>query len=449
MRRWFDAWNRTDLDAFADLFDADAVLITDPSWMEAGPFEGRAAIRAWFEGLKESWDDRDTVALRELVEVGDKVVARLDWQVRGRASGIEMELDATSINTFKGARISAAVVLRPRESPRSPGALGVSSFASRRSPVRARHASPASSAPGAYDPARTRPRHRRKAPARKRRYHPAVGWFRGLADKKGERMLQARENERIRACRALRVALAFATLVVLLAGPAATPAGAIFRAFSSSSPWNVTAVPTAPSNPYAGGFADSPGFAMKLSGTPDNITHGSPVFFAAPGDPTAPVSITQPDWTPEGETKWDGKPVPVPIGVAPAPGTDGHLTIVSAAKDVAWEFFGCTQAGSMGYVTKVIVQWDLTGPGYSTEWDNTSARGSGLPLISTSLRPDEALRGIQHALGITVPRVSADYIFPAAHSDGRQGPGAIKYGMRSCCGLTTPCRRTRASESRT
>jgi hypothetical protein len=243
-------------------------------------------------------------------------------------------------------------------------------------------------------------------------------------------MLQARENERIRACRALRAGLVFATLLLVLAGPAATPAGAIFRAFSRSSPWNVTAVPTAPSNPFAGGFADSPGFTMKLSGTPDNITHGSPVFFAASGDPTAPVSITQPDWTPKGKTKWDGKPVPVPIGVAPAPGTDGHLTVVSARKDVAWEFFGCTQAGAMGYVTKVIVQWDLTGPGYSTEWENTSARGSGMPLISTSLRADEALRGIQHALGITVPRVSADYVFPAAHSDGRQGPGAIKYGMR-------------------
>jgi hypothetical protein len=33
MRRWADSWNRVDLDAFADLFDANAELITDPSWM--------------------------------------------------------------------------------------------------------------------------------------------------------------------------------------------------------------------------------------------------------------------------------------------------------------------------------------------------------------------------------------------------------------------------------
>jgi hypothetical protein len=101
MRRWAETWNRTDLDAFADTFDDDAELITDPSWMEAGPFKGRASIRAWFEGLKESWDERDAVVLRELFEVGEHVIARIDWQVRGRTSGIDTTLDATSINIIQ------------------------------------------------------------------------------------------------------------------------------------------------------------------------------------------------------------------------------------------------------------------------------------------------------------------------------------------------------------
>jgi hypothetical protein len=43
MHRWAESWNRTDLDAFAATFHDDAELITDPSWMEAGPFKGRAA----------------------------------------------------------------------------------------------------------------------------------------------------------------------------------------------------------------------------------------------------------------------------------------------------------------------------------------------------------------------------------------------------------------------
>jgi len=82
-----------DLDAFADTFDADAELITDPSWVEAGPFKGRAIIKGWFEGLKESYE-RETIILRELFEAGDKVVA-----------GIETVLDATSVNVIENGKI--------------------------------------------------------------------------------------------------------------------------------------------------------------------------------------------------------------------------------------------------------------------------------------------------------------------------------------------------------
>jgi uncharacterized protein (TIGR02246 family) len=104
VRRWADTWTRTDLDAFADTFDADAELITDPSWVEAGPFKGRETIKSWFEGLKESYE-RETIILRELFEVRGKVVARIDWQTRGRATGIDTTLDATSVNTVERGRI--------------------------------------------------------------------------------------------------------------------------------------------------------------------------------------------------------------------------------------------------------------------------------------------------------------------------------------------------------
>jgi hypothetical protein len=207
------------------------------------------------------------------------------------------------------------------------------------------------------------------------------------------------------------------------------PAAAIFRAFSPSSPWNQTAVPTASGNPYASQFTDHPGLPLRFSGTPDNPTYGAPVYFAQEGDPTAPVIATQTDWLPDGDTAWDGRPVPVPIGVRAAAGADGHLTVVSSDRRTAWDFLGCTQAGPLGYLAMVIVQWDLTGPGYSRDKE-TSARGSGAPLISSSLRGEEALGGVQHALGFTVPRVSSQFIAPATHSDGKQGPGALKYGMR-------------------
>jgi ketosteroid isomerase-like protein len=105
LRRWIDAWNRGDLDTHAGLFGVDAEVITDPSWMEPGPFKGRTAIRRWYEGLRESWGGRDEAILRELFEVNGQVVARWDWEVRGRASGIDTRLDLTAVNLVQAGRI--------------------------------------------------------------------------------------------------------------------------------------------------------------------------------------------------------------------------------------------------------------------------------------------------------------------------------------------------------
>ena len=222
---------------------------------------------------------------------------------------------------------------------------------------------------------------------------------------------------------ALALAIAVLALVIATAAQAAP-----WRAFSNASVWNVPAAPQsiAPSNPYADQFPA--GKQMELSGTPDNPTYSSPIYFASPGDPVAPVNVTIPDWAPQGVIRWDGKPIPVPAGVTPASGSDGHLTVVSADRRTSWEMWRCTSAGPAGYTAAIIVQFDLTGPGYSNKMDDTSARGSGTPLISTTLRADEALSGVNHALGITVPNVGGSPVYPpATHTDG--GGGGIEYGM--------------------
>ena len=74
--------------------------------------------------------------------------------------------------------------------------------------------------------------------------------------------------------------------------------------------------------------------------------------------------------------------------------------------------------------------WDLTGNGLADCCNNATGRGSGTPLVTTTLTAEEALHGFQHALGITVPRVSRDYIYPpAVKSDGSLRLRGIKYGM--------------------
>jgi ketosteroid isomerase-like protein len=104
-RAWFDTWNRGDMDAFAELYAIDAEMTPDPTWVEAGTFVGRAAIREFFEGLTQSWDGQGEAAVRKLFRSGDWVVFHFDWKVRGRASGIDTQLEITTLNTIEGRSI--------------------------------------------------------------------------------------------------------------------------------------------------------------------------------------------------------------------------------------------------------------------------------------------------------------------------------------------------------
>jgi ketosteroid isomerase-like protein len=104
-RRWFETWNRGDLDAFMALYAVDAEMTPPASWVESGTILGQPAIRRFFEGLKEAWDGEDTAVMRELFRAGEEVVSRMDWEVRGRASGIDTQLGITNVNTIVDGKI--------------------------------------------------------------------------------------------------------------------------------------------------------------------------------------------------------------------------------------------------------------------------------------------------------------------------------------------------------
>jgi hypothetical protein len=233
-----------------------------------------------------------------------------------------------------------------------------------------------------------------------------------------------------------------AVVLVALAGSVAAPASAApYRAFSLTSPWNIPAAAKGPidtGNPYSGQFT-SYSSKLAISGIPPSVAYAKPIYFAAAGDPARTGKDIN-GW-PKGDIRYDGGPIPVPAGMKAAPGSDGHLTIVSADRQKAWDMWRCKQLNgspcdesnvlASGYRAEVIVQWDLTGSGVpAVSNDNTSARGSGTPVLPTTIRADEALGGIDHAIGVTVPRVSSDYVYPVAtHSDGSLGASGIKYGM--------------------
>ena len=104
-RSWFETWNRGDLDAFIDLYAVDAEMTPPTSWVETETLKGQPAIRRFFEGLREAWEGEDTAILQELISAGDTVVSRMDWQVRGRASGIDTHLGITNVNVVERGKI--------------------------------------------------------------------------------------------------------------------------------------------------------------------------------------------------------------------------------------------------------------------------------------------------------------------------------------------------------
>jgi hypothetical protein len=207
-----------------------------------------------------------------------------------------------------------------------------------------------------------------------------------------------------------------------------------WRAFSNGSPWNRPAAEkgTLVPNPFPDSAWLTYGDGLLVGGGPCNSSshdyqYRKPIYFADANDPVTTVVNLTTSWDPRGDLQWDGRPIPIPEGAAPAEGTDGHLTIISADRKTAFEFWRATSVSRLGIVAAVVTQYDLTGPGYSSIDGNNSARGSGMPVITTALRAEEAYYGFHHALVFDVPYVGRDYIPPATKSDGNRGP--LQYGQ--------------------
>jgi ketosteroid isomerase-like protein len=100
VRRANESFN-TDDDLYGVLFAEDAEVWPAPGFPEAGPFQGRDQIRGFFDGLREGWKGT-SVVVRELEEVGDKVLASLQWRATGDASGVETSSDWMAVYTVRG-----------------------------------------------------------------------------------------------------------------------------------------------------------------------------------------------------------------------------------------------------------------------------------------------------------------------------------------------------------
>jgi ketosteroid isomerase-like protein len=102
VRRFGDAYRRSDWETLVECMDRDIFIRTDPRWPEQRIY-GRDAALAFYRGLRESVgpDTRE----EEIRNLGDRVLARLSFSMHGRQSGIEGEQSVSELATVREGRV--------------------------------------------------------------------------------------------------------------------------------------------------------------------------------------------------------------------------------------------------------------------------------------------------------------------------------------------------------
>jgi len=93
-----EAWIRGDWEEFAAGLDPLVFIRLDPSWPER-QFSGREAVTNFSKSARELVGPDARV--REVRDLGDRVLIRWEWQARGERSGIAGDLSWSQINTIR------------------------------------------------------------------------------------------------------------------------------------------------------------------------------------------------------------------------------------------------------------------------------------------------------------------------------------------------------------
>jgi hypothetical protein len=238
----------------------------------------------------------------------------------------------------------------------------------------------------------------------------------------------------------------------------------VWRPFSPTSRWNRKASEIASPPGSQTGIQTGPGAwigagqaGLALGGCPPGYgsdcmqdrPFNKPICFGESDQSTAKSTTGAAQAWVIGNIAYAGQKIPLASPCGAATGSDGHLAVTNPARTVAYEWWRCVTLGiwcgpMFGYGTGnggVVARWDLAGSGVANAQNpsapaccpNRSARGSGTPLISTTIRGEEAVNGIEHVVGCTITAPGSDvsnrYLYPpAVNTDGVLTSGGSRYG---------------------
>lgn len=90
VRRYYENWNRGDLEAVTAALAPDVRWYGHPRLPEPGPYESRADVERWMAQFQEAWGELSAHPI-ELIDATDRVVALVHMTGRGRGSGVQVQ----------------------------------------------------------------------------------------------------------------------------------------------------------------------------------------------------------------------------------------------------------------------------------------------------------------------------------------------------------------------
>jgi uncharacterized protein len=105
VKRLIDAFNKRDVDAFAEITTPDFEWTTSMAAVEGEIFWGREGIETYFGRMEESWDEFLALA-GEYRDLGDRVLWLGRLEGRGRSSGVPVRAPLDILYDLRDAKIT-------------------------------------------------------------------------------------------------------------------------------------------------------------------------------------------------------------------------------------------------------------------------------------------------------------------------------------------------------
>jgi uncharacterized protein len=108
VRRSLEAFGRGDFDTAFAAYDPDIVWCTAADEPDQQTYRGIAGLRSFVESIGELWEDRfaGTMEFEDFIERGDWVVVPWRARLRGRGSGISVDVNETYAVQVRDGRIA-------------------------------------------------------------------------------------------------------------------------------------------------------------------------------------------------------------------------------------------------------------------------------------------------------------------------------------------------------